>query len=102
MYNETTGSITSDKNISTIGTKFTFTNIDKIFLGGYMQSAISFSSGELDLSGDQSDLSSIKELQEQKLTVALVKAIYSFYVYSESQSHLICIFWHLHSLPIKI
>ena len=58
MYNETTGSTTSDKNISTIGTKFTLTNIDKIFLGGYMQSTISFSSGELDLSRAQSDLSS--------------------------------------------
>ena len=78
MYNETTGVETSDKNISNLGTKFTFQNIDKIFLGGYMQSVISFSFGELDLSGDQSDLSSDQGLQGAKTDGSFSKSNIQF------------------------
>ena len=37
MYNETTGTETSDKNIINYSSSLLFQNIDRIFLGGYMQ-----------------------------------------------------------------
>ena len=58
MYNETTGVETSDKNIESLNASLLFQNVDDYFLGGYMQSIVSHSYGELDLSGAASDLSS--------------------------------------------
>ena len=58
MYNETTGDETSDKNIENFSASMMFQNIDKYYLGGYMQSSITHAYGELDLSGAASDLSS--------------------------------------------
>ena len=58
MYNETTGVETSDKNIENLSTSILFQNVDAIYLGGYMQSLITQTFGELDLSGAPSDLSS--------------------------------------------
>ncbi len=55
MYNETTGVETSDKSINNLKTSLIFQNIDKIYLGGYMQSIITFTNGDLDLSGSSSD-----------------------------------------------
>ena len=58
MYNETTGAETSDKTIENFSANMLFQNIDKFYLGGYMQSSINHTYGELDLSGAPSDLSS--------------------------------------------
>ena len=55
MYNETTGVETSDKSINNLKTSLIFQNIDKIYLGGYMQGIITFTNGDLDLSGSSSD-----------------------------------------------
>ena len=58
MYNETTGVETSDKKIENLSTSMLFQNVDAVYLGGYMQSLITQTFGELDLSGAPSDLSS--------------------------------------------
>ena len=55
MYNETTGVETSDKSIYNLKTSLIFQNIDKIYLGGYMQGIITYTNGDLDLSGSSSD-----------------------------------------------
>ncbi len=55
MYNETTGVETSDKSINNLKTSLIFQNIDKIYLGGYMQGIITYTNGDLDLSGSSSD-----------------------------------------------
>ena len=58
MYNETTGVETSDKTIENYSSELLFQNIDNILLGGYMQTVLNQTFGELDLSGAASDLSS--------------------------------------------
>ena len=55
MYNETTGVETSDKSINNLKTSLIFQNIDKIYLGGYMLGIITYTNGDLDLSGSSSD-----------------------------------------------
>ena len=57
LYNETTGVVSSDKNIESYKTNLSIQYIDDFLSGGYTQFSIDQNFGTLDLSGSASDLS---------------------------------------------
>ena len=58
LYNETTGSITSDKELENYGLGFTFQNTDNFITTGFSQLSFTHTFGDLDLSKVASSLSS--------------------------------------------
>ena len=57
LYNTSTGSVTSDKELDNYNLGFTYQKIDQLFGGGYTQANINFTRGDLDLSKVPSSLS---------------------------------------------
>jgi hemolysin activation/secretion protein len=57
LYNTSTGSVTSDKELDNYTLGFTYQKIDQFFGGGYTQANINFTRGDLDLSKVPSSLS---------------------------------------------
>jgi hemolysin activation/secretion protein len=57
LYNTSTGSVTSDKELDNYTLGFTYQKIDQFFSGGYTQANINFTRGDLDLSKVASSLS---------------------------------------------
>jgi hemolysin activation/secretion protein len=57
LYNTSTGSVTSDKELSNYNLGFAYQKIDQIFGGGFTQANINFTRGDLDLSKVASSLS---------------------------------------------
>jgi hemolysin activation/secretion protein len=57
LYNTSTGSVTSDKELDNYTLGFTYQKIDQLFGGGYTQANINFTRGDLDLSKVPSSLS---------------------------------------------
>ena len=57
LYNTSTGSVTSDKELDNYTLGFTYQKIDQFFSGGYTQANINFTRGDLDLSKVPSSLS---------------------------------------------
>ena len=57
LYNTSTGSVTSDKELDNYTLGFTYQKLDQFFGGGYTQASINFTRGDLDLSKVASSLS---------------------------------------------
>ena len=57
LYNTSTGSVTSDKELDNYTLGFTYQKIDQLIGGGYTQASINFTRGDLDLSKVPSSLS---------------------------------------------
>ena len=57
LYNTSTGSVISDKELDNYNLGFTYQKIDQFFGGGYTQANINFTRGDLDLSKVASSLS---------------------------------------------
>ena len=57
LYNTSTGSVTSDKELDNYTLGFTYQKIDQFFGGGFTQASINFTRGDLDLSKVASSLS---------------------------------------------
>jgi len=57
LYNTSTGSVTSDKELDNYTLGFTYQKIDQLFGGGYTQTNINYTRGDLDLSKVASSLS---------------------------------------------
>ena len=79
LYNETTGVVSSDKNIESYKTNMSIQYIDDFLSGGYTQFSIDQSFGKLDLSGSASDLSTDQSSTIAKTNWYYAKTFVQFY-----------------------
>ena len=79
LYNETTGVVSSDKNIESYKTNMSIQYIDDFLSGGYTQFSIDQSFGTLDLSGSASDLNTDQSSTGAKTNGNYAKTFVQFY-----------------------
>ena len=79
LYNETTGVVSSDKNIESYRTNMSIQYIDDFLSGGYTQFSIDQSFGALDLSGSASDLNTDQSSTGAKTNGNYAKTFVQFY-----------------------
>ena len=79
LYNETTGVVSSDKNIESYNTNINIQYVDNFLNGGYSQFSVNQNFGTLDLSGSASDLSTDNSSTGAKTNGNYSKTYIQFY-----------------------